>query len=342
MSTVELSVPRCAADLTASWLAAALAQRGLDIALDVVTVTRIAADLGLASEVYRCELQHELLPASLIAKLWDTSQAAGEREVHFYREFANYVPIRVPACLYAAADSATSRGVLLLEDYPEVEQGDCLQYFTRDDAQRFAELLALLHADWQDSPRLAAAWLRRLSWLERDNAWHSARRARFLERFGAQLDPLVLSFIERSELLQATANTLLTSAPVTLIHADLHLDNVLFKAPDREAILLDWARCASGPAALDVVELAYGMTPEADQQFVLTAYVDTLRSRMTNSPDESALRTQLNGAALRACVFGTLGIANWEPDTVRGQAILASHLERRTALIRQLASANLC
>jgi hypothetical protein len=83
-------------------------------------------------------------------------------------------------------------------------------------------------------------------------------------------------------------------APATVVHADLHLDNVLFEPPGSapHAVLLDWqgvrsgpvrsGPVRSGPAAVDVAEVVFGSLSVADRRAgeddLFAGYADRLAS----------------------------------------------------------------
>jgi thiamine kinase-like enzyme len=72
----------------------------------------------------------------------------------------------------------------------------------------------------------------------------------------------------------------LRSAPVTLIHRDAHLDNVLFRA-DGSLVLLDWDGVSVAPGAADLARvLAEGTALASAHQclsMLLTAYLEEVR-----------------------------------------------------------------
>jgi hypothetical protein len=59
------------------------------------------------------------------------------------------------------------------------------------------DLLADIHAAWQQPELAAAAWLPAIGRLEREAGWFASRRALFLERFADHLDPFARRLLER-------------------------------------------------------------------------------------------------------------------------------------------------
>jgi thiamine kinase-like enzyme len=329
-----LTVPASASELTTEWLRAALAAVPGSADFRLHRAEPIGVGYGLASANLRCHLAGAGAPSSVIVKLWSTEPPAGATEVLFYLALGGRVGIRIPSCHHAAIDEASGRGVLVLEDFPAAIQGDCLEDLDAAGAQAMARLLATLHATWWGSEELAAMdWLPAARAVVRGPEWFRRKRPEFLERFGARVGPAVRRLVDHAESAQERANALLAAAPVTLLHGDLHLDNVLFAGGSDDAVVLDWARVARGPAALDLAELVFSMAPPVHFDLAVAAYLDELRRRGVSGPDEDALRLQLGGALLRMVVRGTCGISAWRPASPREWRILERSLERLDAAV---------
>lgn len=324
---MPLPVPVTATDLTLDWLRSALAASFPDARLEGVALERIGEEFGLASVLMRCRLEGHGGPSSVVVKLWPLGLHAGTSEVRFYAEAAPRLGIRLPACHHGAIDEAGARGVLVLEDLGPAVQGDCLERLERSGAESIAELLATYHAAWWEREALFEA-----DWLEglrvRTPEWLSERRGQFLDRFAGRAEPALLALLDQVHAVQARADERLSGAPATLLHADLHLDNVLFVGERASPLLLDWARAARGPAAIDVAELLFAMAPLGELDHLLSLYLSALARRGVADPDERAFRSQLGGALLRMVVRCTCGIAAWRPASEREERIIDSTLAR--------------
>jgi len=261
--------------------------------------------------VYRCRFDGE----SAIVKLW----TGDLREVAFYQDFASRLGIRTPKCFSAASED--DRAALVLEDLDRAIQGDCLERLDVAGAKTMARMLATLHATWWERPELASLPIMS----KRDREWLLTRREEFLKRFADRLDATGRRLLESVEAVNARAAERLADAPQTLLHADLHLDNVLFDEGD--PVLIDWARVARGPAAIDVVELIFSMAPEGEWRSTLGIYVDELRRRGVAIDDDS-LHRQIGGALLRRFISATCGISRWEPDSERERQMVDTDLRR--------------
>jgi len=328
MSDRNSRVPATPDELTADWLAAALRETaGPGTPVDR---ERIGEGYGLSAMLTRCRWTGpDGAARSVVVKLWDTDGVAGTREVDFYRDFGLGLGLRTPACFHGAIDAATHRGVLVLEDLGEVVQGDCLEQVSLEPTVALVREVAALHGTWWEHPDLErAAWLPDATRLEREPGWFEDRRRGFDRRFPGRLDPFALGLLDRAEALHDRANAYLAGAPRTLLHADLHLDNVVFKGADRRPVILDWARAAKGPAALDVIWLLFEIGRAQNMDPVLAAYLAALELHSGVGQDEAAWRRQLGGALLRRFISWTLGLVRWEPTAEREKAMIENAFGR--------------
>jgi thiamine kinase-like enzyme len=325
-------VPSSEADLTPEWFRLVLAGY-LPVTNPMLgSMERIGQGYGLSSVLFRGQLLGSSDTRSVIVKLWSTDGPAGTREVLFYASFAQNLGIRVPFCYHGAIDKERKRGVLVLEDLKDVVQGDCLCQLDSGGAAALASTLAALHATWWERPELYAAdWLPFI--VKREPQWLLSRRELFLRRFGDRVDSTVRQFLEEVEPMQARGNARLVGAPTTLLHADLHLDNVVFEGSHEHPVILDWARVARGPAAYDLAELLFGMTPIDKIEQTLAIYLDGLLQHGATEIDERSLRSQLGGALLLKVITATCGVARWQPSSEREQKMIEVGLLRIALMI---------
>jgi hypothetical protein len=181
---------------------------------------------------------------SLVAKRAASDEDAA-REERFYREVgADFAPRFLGAL----------NGLLLLEDV-RGRQGDVLAGCSVEEAELVLERLAGFHAEHRGGRSGFPRWGSE-PYVRQER--YAARADAFLERHGAQVTSEVTELVDvlRTQLASVVAE--LAAAPPTLIHGDLHLDNVLFDAGDRPVVVLDWQRAGNGPAAWDVALFLYG------------------------------------------------------------------------------------
>jgi thiamine kinase-like enzyme len=314
-----------AEDITSAWLGAVLG-RDASGSSSPPDVTRIGARYGFASEVYRVSQDLHGQPSSLVIKLWSTEGPGGVREVSFYRDFGAEADVRLPTCHHAALDPEAARGVLVLEDVCEGVQGDCLETVDIESAGTVADQMARLHARWWNSSRLShAGWMPSVRTYSREPDWFEERRTKFSERFPERLHPACRSLFETAQAVVQESNELLSALPETLLHGDLHLDNIVFE-PDVRAVILDWARVARGPAALDLCDVMLMVRPD-DQPAILDLYVNRLRMRGVDASDREMARG-VAGAMLRKFIVCTSGLTAWYPPSPREERVLYNAMAR--------------
>ncbi len=263
--------------LTPMWLTAALG--GGDPSAPAVTaVTSTPVGTGQMCDSLRLALTYDqpgAAPASVIAKIPaadPSSRATGlalgvyEAEVRFYQELAPAVSIRTPQVFHAAIDSDTADFVLILEDLAPARQGDQLAGCTIEQATLVVDEMVKLHAPLWDSPTLAE-----LRWLGQGadgRAFIAAALPAFWEgfvaRYADRLEPTVLD-VGQALLASIGVYAELDTGPVTVVHGDFRLDNLLFGGPEGgpPVAVVDWQTCARGPALADLAYfIGSGLLPE--------------------------------------------------------------------------------
>jgi len=256
------AVPGTPAEITPAWLAAMLAEAPgfADLRVTGLTPVVIGEGFGLDGTVVRLGLKTSPAPPPfpLVAKLARAKGGAIEND--FYRRLAPLMPIRLPRLLASAVDEDADRAVLLLEDMGPAEQGDILKGATRAQVQAVVRSMARFHAAFAGHDVLKD--LR--PWGSRRTPLVEIVRERtplFLERYGASLPPGGLDLVASLPDALPEIDAELLAAPRTLLHGDLHIENVIFP-PRAEPVILDWTGACSGPAAADLGHLLVeGPTP---------------------------------------------------------------------------------
>jgi hypothetical protein len=355
----ELALPAGLAGVTARWLTAALHDSGVLAGAEVVALDAqvVGADRGFTGVVARLRPTYhpirERAPSSMVVKLPTAERGAlssyriaapadaaaarrhfqrGAAEVWFYRDLAASLGRGVPSPLYAAVEESTQRVVLLLPDLAAAVPGDVLAGCSPEEVGAVLRSVAPLHAAWWarppgDTPR----WLPRL--LAEPVARQDRYRARVdavLDRHGDLLPAPVRDALRRLRTTLAAALTRLGAAPATVVHADLHLDNVMFDprpgAP--HAVILDWQGVAGGPAAVDVAAFIVGSLSPADRRAaeddLLRGYHAMLRAGGVVGYSWQRLRQDYRLAVLRhvAGVIGWLATADRGSVDGRERALL--------------------
>ncbi|MDT0275455.1 phosphotransferase family protein [Blastococcus goldschmidtiae] len=270
--------------LTPEWLTAALTASGTLSGARVVAADVRPLGTGQMCDSVRIHLRYDAPyagPASLVAKLPAADEGSRataiafrsyEKEVRFYQELADRLPVRTPRLHYADLDVATASFVLLLEDLAPAEPGDQLQGCGTDVAAAAVAELVNLHAPLWGDPAL-----RQLDWLHGDPEGRGALLrevlpmlwAGFQERYAASLEPHVK---QAGDLyFGAMAFGRLGSRhqddrPVTVTHVDYRLDNLLID-PDGVVTVVDWQTCGTGNGPSDVAYfLGAGLAPEVRRE----------------------------------------------------------------------------
>ncbi len=327
MSETKLRVPASQAEVTKEWLQAALSNSFPSASVGSLVGERVGENYGFASRIFRYRWKNGIVPQSVVIKLWDTATKAGIGEVRFYQTIQD-VGIRVPLCFYSAADEITMKGVVVLEDLKEAVQGDVLKQLDLKRAKGVARGLAKMHATWLEQPKLdELSWLPNVSTWESENAWFRSRRKAFLKRIQNRLSGLPGVLLDQLELAPKAANERLEKAPITLLHGDFHLDNIVFER-DIEPVLLDWSRPLRGPSSLNVANLLFEMISLGKFDSVLASYLEEFNKVAGTSLNEEVFDKQLGGALLRQFELSTCGAALWQPPSLRGTEMAEAGIER--------------
>lgn len=357
-------LPATPAEITPGWLTSVLREAGVLERAEITQVVweRVGEERGFTGSLARLHLRsaaarEEGAPSSLIAKFPTAPQETPStyrvvqqqasaalqhyyercaREVWFYQTVAPLGGVPTPRLYYGAADDATGRVVLLLEDVHAARGGDVLQGCSAREAALVLQAIAPFHARWWTNPHPKA-----FAWLPQ---WVGDPRARqerynqqvglFLERFGQRLPAFVLEAIDRLRFGYERVLTRLAEVPATLIHADLHLDNILF-LPTGSAppiTVLDWQGISLGPAVVDVAPFLCGsLTVEqrrAAEADLLRQYHALLVEHGVAGYSAQQLREDCRLALLRhlAGIVGWLGSVDLDHLIGREQALVEAAL----------------
>lgn len=211
-------------------------------------MTRLGEESGFASQVVRVELAAGQEPTSVVCKIGEGEAAL--REAAFYRDVAAVAGVRVPRCYHIEEDISSATACLVLEDLAAARTVDSLADCSTSDAHRVVDGLAGFHGRrWRSASD-------RLPWAPALAVGHAidrlpARWPVFLERHGDRVPAAVRAATERVGLSQRRQLERLCE-PVTLLHADLHLDNIMFDGDD--VIIMDWQRACVGHPAADLAQ----------------------------------------------------------------------------------------
>jgi Ecdysteroid kinase-like family len=274
--------PNAPSEVTPAWLTHVLRSAGV---LSTSTVTSLEVEIigegrGFTGVIARLTLQYDDVesdvPATLVAKFplavptvdssyrrslandTDASRLMLERavrEVEFYRAVGSDLT-QLPGYYFGHVDSESGRAILLFEDLSTAVPGDALAGCSVVEARSVLRSIQDVHTRWwQDEGLDSVDWL---------NIWAASVPQR-VERYRNQAEHVIQAHHDRLQppvidLMRALVESYgriledLTKAPATLIHADLHLDNVMFKrtGDKTDAMIIDWQSPSRGYAMLDV------------------------------------------------------------------------------------------
>lgn len=267
---MPLPIPTTAAEITTDWLTQVLrANATLSTSrVSSADVVRIGEDEAFTwGCLYRITLTYDppapTAPKSLVAKLSSSDpetralmRLANGREVDFYQTFAPGNTLPVPLCYHTDFDPASGTSIVLLQDLGPLRSVPFIAGCGPADAMAVVKALAQTHAAWWNNPHLnamngsaiLAEFPLRQLWAKYPDAAQI-----MLQDIELPADFLALgTYIAKNE--TAIFAALMDTAPVTCLHRDLQVDNVMFGASPHEgdAVLLDWQFAGKGRGAYDL------------------------------------------------------------------------------------------
>ena len=256
-------IPTGAADLTADWLTAALAD--ISGGAKVLSVIGKPIGTGQIADSIRLAIEWDRptdAPSSLVTKVTsanEDSRNAGigtrtyEVEVGFYRDLAPSLDVHKPGSYWQGYDPSTGAYAVVLDDMAPAEQGDQMKGCSVDEAALALDEAALLHrAKWGD------ANLSSIPWLDRGPGTAAvgmggilgAMIPGFLERYESRMTPEVVELVQRyADVLTRSPDV--PPGPRTVVHNDFRNDNLLFGGPNGRVCVLDWQTVAIGHGVAD-------------------------------------------------------------------------------------------
>lgn len=290
------AVPTTADEVTEEWLGE---QLGVPVRLQ--GRSRVGEAHGFASQVVRVRGQHDDGRFDLVVKL--TGAVSARRESWFLGHIGPSLPLPLPRVWSAVHDADADRGALVM-DHLTGRQGDVLHPVAAATLGRLVEGLAVLHvrfAGARDEVLDAVGSDPRPQFRLRPERLEALRRHR-PELLDDRVE-LVLGGVAEAA---AGAHAHLLAGPRTLVHGDVHLDNVLLRDEGRP-VLLDWEGVRVGTAAEDVAGLAVAPTPSGP--FGIDRAVAVHRAAIAEAGGTAD--PEMEGRVVSALVALTAGVTNW-------------------------------
>ena len=292
------AAPTSPDELTPEWLTYALQQGRTLGDARVVAIEVRPIGSGMAGTLVQVRLEYDrslpMAPASVIVKLQappgstlDMARRLGiyERETRFYNEIAGEYPAPIPR-LYYCCRTAPGCYALVLEDLSPATEGSLLYGCTYEQARAVVGWIAEAHAAWWRSPKLDALdWMPKPNYAAASNvAAESTHRSWkiFRKKIGPGAPRTVVALGER---LDGSTNLLdeLSTEPLTLVHGDLRLPNVMFAPDGAPVAIVDWQTAMRGRGAMDLSAFfLFSLSPEdrrTAEANLLPGYIRMLEER---------------------------------------------------------------
>lgn len=273
---------------------------------------RIGADRGFAGTVLRVTVcGDDGTRSNVVAKLGPDPSL--EAEIEFYRGMAEDLQAPAPRCRYAGSGPGGGP-LLLLEDVAATRAGDALAGASADDVHAVLEAMTRFWSRDGSGPDLTG--------LNRWGGPPQQQQANFQRIWVAQrytltaeLPPDIFQLAERLCGSLASVVQALREAPPHPLHADLHLDNVLFT--DDGPVILDWGSACLGTPAIDIFSFISTSLSPLDQHKHFTDLVADL--------DLDAATITHGRRRLLSSLAGVIGWRNrTATDNPREQALRAA------------------
>jgi len=278
-----MHIPPSAHALTPEWLTAVLRERGV---IENAVVRKISIekmdDKGVTTQLARLHLSiegdDENAPQSMIAKFSATDPARletirtlrlYEREVRFYNDLAQSINLRTPRCYYSAYDPETVGHILLLEDLAPARSGSMFDGGSLAGAEQVVREIAKLHIPWWNNQQLGYhGWLRVPGLQDRYQTNYEKRWTGYLERAGDLLSEEMHAIVEKLRDQYLPVTNPLYESPLTIIHRDLQLENLMFEVDGQPGSLavIDWQWVTVARAPFDLAWFMAANIEPGDRQ----------------------------------------------------------------------------
>lgn len=348
--------PRHLNDVTAGWLTDCLRAAGIDADVDSFTAQLIGDGVGLMATLHRLRLHYRTgsgpdclvvkFPGELEANLAIAEQfGLFRREVEFYRVAASRTTMDIPA-VYAAEIDPDDSFVLLMEDLGDLRPGDQVAGIDPVSAGQAIDELVKLHAPfWDNVDATEFDFAPRVNGPGQADGMHAvatacwdAMNASFGDAVPAAMNEVRERFLDAVPAMHEW----LGSAPITLIHSDFRLDNLMLGEADsdRPLVTLDWQGVLRSKGIEDVAFLlSQSMSP--DQR---SAHEHQLVERWRQGLEAAGIHDYTREGAwhdYRKCVlylwmYAVIISGALDPTNPRSQAVMRAIITRSASAVSEL------
>ena len=255
-------------DITANYLSEILQHAGIEATVASFTAENVGT--GQVGQNVRFKLSYQSgaapnAPTSVVGKFTSDDPVSRQtgialqnylKEVRFYQELRPSLDIQTPRVLFTDINPDTHDFVLLMEDLAPAEQGDQLAGCDVERVKLGLDELARLHGPrWNDQGLYDYNWLGRFD-PEADamvNNLYEQMFPGFTERYQAHLstEQLAMGAALGEKFADYAALNRSESRPLTVVHGDYRLDNMMFGGPYPVAVV-DWQSPAIGNSGQDL------------------------------------------------------------------------------------------
>ncbi len=351
----DRSFPTAPDRITAGWLES---KTGFE--LERIGVSRIGEGSGFAGSVYRVLLSHRN-PSSDLPKsvIWKT--VSGHRPTHFllrrlgayraeagfYSELSDILDV-APKTYFAGHDQASGAICVIMEDLSGLKPGDQIAGRSEEESAAVVVELARLHSRFWGQPADAlGGWAPPFDAGERFfQRLHSRVWSKLSDGSGAVPPKLSEAALEMTEHVPEIKSRL-GSAPTTLLHGDVRLDNIFFDSGSggTKVRLIDWQAVRTGRGAYDLAYfLAGSLSADTRRRFqdsLIEKYCEELVAQGVSGYSLAECREDFRWALLDMVTFWGIISSTLDFQTGRGLQLSKLMLSRLWAAIEDSAALDL-
>ena len=317
--------------------------------------------VGMMSSMSRILLDYsqdtDTAPQSLVIKFIaenETNRAVAaqynlyEREVRYYQQLADQTEARSPR-IYSAYIDAEQNFHLLMEDVSDYRMGDQVTGATADECELCINELAKLHAPfWGRMEEID--WLPRMS-----NSQNATNLAKGAEIGWSQMMDLFGDWVPES--INAKKDVYLSGIsglqqaldvePITIIHGDFRMDNMLFgqKPAHHPLLVVDFQGPLRGRGIHDVAYLlshsAQTDVRQSHESRLVQQYVDALKSAGVADYDFDTAWQDYRLGVLYCWTIAVVIAGTLDPSNERGFSWMSKMVKRNGIAIEDLSCLDL-
>lgn len=346
-------------DLSAGWLTEVLQTSNAipdGVTVDSLELLPMGAGVGMMSSMFRVipdySMETTTAPPSLVIKFAadnETNRSVAEqfrlyeKEVRYYQDLANQTEACSPR-IYSSHVDAQQNFHLLMEDVSDYRMGSQVEGATADECELCINELAKLHAPfWGRIDEVD--WLPHIA--NSQNARDMAAGARvgwaqMLQFFGDRVPESIKAsrdaYLSKIDYLQQALDV----EPITLVHGDFRMDNMLFgqNPQHHPLVVVDFQGPLKGRGIHDVAYLlSHSAKTEVRREHesrLVRQYVELLAASGISDYDFDMAWRDYRLAVLYCWTVAVVIAGTMDPDNERGFSWMSKMVERNGLAIEDL------